>query len=498
MKCPNCNAPMKDEQIFCEKCGKERQLVPVFEAEIDETIKNAISGIAVDLADTQEINPEELKEALSMKNRTVTELTEKENKRETGIFQKGKKERKASASLVVVISGILVVLLLVVSSVVLYHLNNASSYDFQVKKAEEMSLREDYEQMLKHAKKAMEIAPNSSDAKMLMARAYIGLDNDRYARETLEDLLAFDNAYTLAYDLLIPIYEETDSYDRIADLLKLCSEQSILDKYVDYLAGAPQTSEESGQYENEISLKLIAPGKGDIYYTLNGTEPDAYSEKYMAPILLESGKYTVKAIYKNTFGVISEVMTAEYSIEKKMLDAPVIDLEPGTYVEPQYVSLSVPANKYQIYYTTDGSVPGLESRLYEEPIPLPLGESFFAFVMYDENGMPGKVAYAEYYLDMQPAISKEQAQNLLMQKLVLTGYITDVMGHVADMDGTKQYEEFALISEGGKHYYLFYERFQASDGTVQRTGNRFVVNVDTGEVFFATKIGVGRYDLQPM
>ena len=57
MKCPHCGAPMTDEQVFCENCGKERQLVPVYEAEIDETLKDAISGIAVDLANTQEIKP---------------------------------------------------------------------------------------------------------------------------------------------------------------------------------------------------------------------------------------------------------------------------------------------------------------------------------------------------------------------------------------------------------------------------------------------------------
>jgi len=166
MKCPHCGAPMTEEQVFCETCGKERQLVPVFEAEIDETMEDAISGIAVDLASTQEIPPVKVEQDIT------SEPIEEEDEDE---FLPEPSDKSSTRFLLFMIGGVVAVVLLVLLVVMLFRVREQSSYDFHIKKAEEMCSLQDYEQMLSHAESARELAPNSSDAKMMIARAYEGM-----------------------------------------------------------------------------------------------------------------------------------------------------------------------------------------------------------------------------------------------------------------------------------------------------------------------------------
>lgn len=489
MKCPHCDALMTEEQVFCETCGKERQLVPVFEAEIDETMEHAISGIAVDLANTQEIQPVKIEPDIS------SEPDEEPEENDPGT----KMPKKSNTHfLLFMIGGVVAVVLLVLLVLMLFQVKEQTSYDFHIKKAEEMCNLQDYNQMLFHAESAKELAPNSSDAKMLIARAYEGIGNVQYEREMLEDLLAVDRAYAPAYDLLIPIYEEEEQYRSIADVLSRCDQQNILDKYTDYLATPPQTSEEQGTYQEAIALKLLAPGTGKIYYTLDGSDPSEKKKEYTTPILLHSGHYTVKAVYINEYQIQSSVMQADYYIDEATVLAPDVLLPSGTYTQPQYITVDVPDDSYQVYYTTDGSEPGMESTLYEGAIPLPIGESTFVFVMYDEGGIPGEMVAMQYCLDMDLSFTGEQAANMLIQTLIAQGVIIDADGHIADAEGKRQYSACAVISENDQYYYLLDEVFVAADGMNQKTGNRYAVSTTTGESFRAERNALGVFDLKRM
>ena len=489
MKCPYCDAPMSDEQVFCESCGKERQLVPVFEAEIDEVVENAISGIAVDLANTQEIKPVHVEKDLSSETEPATEQKNEQ------LNSKEVKKKNTPSSVRMIAFAIAFVIILVVACVLFFSAGNESSYDYHIKKAEEMCLAENYEQMLEHAEKAREIAPNSSDAQMLIARAYGGLGNEQYKREALEDLIAVDSGYVLAYDLLIPMYEEAGAYEKIADILAKCSQQSVLDKYVDYLVDVPKPSEEPGTYEEAIALKLLAPGKGEVYYTLDGSDPDLRSQKYINPILLDVGHHVVKAIYINSYQISSEIVSLEYGINAKEIAVPVIDLEEGAYTEPQYITLTLPNEDCQVYYTTDGSKPGIESFLYEHPIPLPLGTSKYAFAICDENGNFGDACHVKYTFDMQLPMTAEHARNLLIVNAVSTRYLADANGHITGMDGISEFCLETVIDIAGNHYYLFYEIFTSPDGVSQQTENHFAVDLQTGQCYRAVRNAGGTYEV---
>ncbi len=498
MKCPHCGASMQEEQVFCESCGKERHLVPIFDAEVYQTMETAISGIVGDLANTQEIvplfdeqNPEPARELIKEKEEFDNEFEEQLNSPwSRGGFR--------ISPLVFALGGIAVVLILVLTIVTTFQIKNVRSYDFQIKKAEEMCAIGDYNQMLDYAENALALAPNSSDARMLMARAYAGMNMIESEKGMLEELLALDRAYLPAYDLLIALYDAYEMYPEIAQLLANCDIQSVKDTYVEYLASPPLMSEKSGAYDEAIALKLIAPGTGEIYYTLDGSKPQSSSNRYITPIFLTSGHYEINAVYVNNFGIESDLMQASFYIKETAMSVPVVSLTPGVYTEPQYITVSVEDETHQVYYTTDGTEPGIESTLYEGPIPLPLGESHFAFVMIDEEGIPGEITYTDYKLDMEITLTGEQASNLLMQALISAGYILDADGHIRDVEGVRQYHTNTVITVNEQYFYLLDEIFISSDGTLQKTGNAYAVNVMTGESYQAFRNAEGMFNLRKL
>ena len=170
MKCPHCGAPMKEDQIFCEKCGKERLLVPVYDAEVDAKLESTISSIADDLADTQQIVPLPLEQEEQKPDKTETETESSDDGEEQQIESDNKKLHKKTFLSGICI-GIAAVVLLVFLTGALIYRNNHASYEYQLKMAEDMYKAQDYAQMLDYAKEAAALAPNSSDAKMMMARA---------------------------------------------------------------------------------------------------------------------------------------------------------------------------------------------------------------------------------------------------------------------------------------------------------------------------------------
>ncbi|MBR4759812.1 MAG: chitobiase/beta-hexosaminidase C-terminal domain-containing protein, partial [Lachnospiraceae bacterium] len=390
---------MPDEALFCESCGKERQLVPVFEAEINESMDEAISNIAVQLANTQEIKPQELardqqirqqifeekanagelnkegdssKESVSRPSvddedqtgdsndggrnegkddQAGTRSDVKNSRDQKSDIRKPDKKRSGTQTEISRIAGIRLPFVLLLASLVVvlmltgimsYALrkNQTSTYEYQIRQAKMYEQQKDYEQMLIYARKATDIAANSSDAKMLVAKAYAGLGKTDEEKIVLEGLLITDPAFAEAYSALIPMYEADGEYEKIAQLLAGCPDQTIIGKYSGYLASPPEFSVQGGEYSEPVSLKLLASGAGTIYYTVNGSAPTPESPVYTMPILLDSGRIKVRAIYENNLGIISRESTAEYKIvidETQVAETvqPEVLLDSGTYTNPQ-------------------------------------------------------------------------------------------------------------------------------------------------------------------
>ena len=70
MKCPNCGTEMEEEKLLCENCGYEVRIVPEFDIELEDTLKESISVMMEDMAEeelksVQDDFEEDIKESIS-------------------------------------------------------------------------------------------------------------------------------------------------------------------------------------------------------------------------------------------------------------------------------------------------------------------------------------------------------------------------------------------------------------------------------------------------
>ena len=287
MKCPKCSAPLREEELYCEKCGQEIQIVPEYDAELEHNILESIERIADDF--TEEI-------------RLVTrKLPAKYGKKKFLLGMAG---------------GVFAALIIVAGVMWQYH-----SYSYQLKKANGCYESKKYEAAVKYFTRAYEL--DQSDVKLLYVLAdtsfRIGREEDfqSYLTEALLHPGMTEALEKEIYPKLLGSLEREKDYRRMSEILAWSESEEIRTSYQDFLAVAPVFSYDGGTYEKVVPLKISSATVGKIYYTLDGSTPTADSQEYQAPILLEGPEVTVKAIAVNQYGIASEEAQAVYQIRIK-------------------------------------------------------------------------------------------------------------------------------------------------------------------------------------
>lgn len=470
MKCPFCDEPLKEGMVFCEKCGNEIHLVPLFDPEVEDTIRTSMDNMV------DEMNSD---------NHTSKETDTKQTKNYTN----KKRLNKICWSLGIPV-GILVVAILILVGISM--LSKPKEFETYLQEAKDLYSVEKYAECITQLELAFEKDTIDQellqDAYVLESRAYIMLSDSDSAIRTIKLGIEKVQQNEMLYDLWLQIHKEMQNYEEMANILKNVSYEEILAKYNDYICNPPQFDTKSGTYEEIVYLKFIDEGKGKIYYTINGEEPTKESDEYISPVKLENGSFTIKAFFINEYNVRSEMVEADYRIMIPTLDEPEITLESGEYYEPHYIDVFLYDDTYTVYYTVDGTDPDLSSNKYEGSIPLPIGKSYFKFIMYDSDGIASDIAERHYTFEFSnAAIDIEQSKILLLQNRIVNGVILDIEGHIPGTDEMKEYQFHSVIEDNGLHYYLFSEANTDSLQNSIRTGYYYAVDVNTGEVFEAKK-----------
>lgn len=484
MNCPKCNAVIPDGCLICESCGTEIQIVPDFELNVDKEISETLSDVRHDIFGTQDLAE------------TVDQIQEEYDDNPFIDDEKSERTRRKLGIIFLLTSVVICAFCALIFVFV-----HRSSVDYLLRKAAEMSDKGAYTEAISYIQRAEEKQPNDADLQFLMADYLLKDNRENDAaliyQEMIESDTYPDNHKFLAYDKLIKFYKDREKFQEINTLLENCKYESIISTYQNYLANIPEFSIKEGTYDEVLSLRLNSNTSGKIYYTTDGSVPTEKSEIYSGPILLESGKYVINAMFINIYGIQSDVVSKEYFITLTRPEQPVVSLESGVYNQAAMISVTCESG-CRIFYTTDDTTPTMDSVPYTGAIPMPLGSTNFQFISMNNAGICSEPLIRTYELRLDNSISTDEAVNILLNVLVERGVLLDTQGHKANTSGVYSYVFSSVIhATDGNDYYTINEQFDDGTGIPVRTDVVYLTGAYTGEVYRLGFNDVGRFAAIP-
>jgi len=460
MKCQKCGAQMVSGHLYCDICGAEYQIVPDFEPEIENSIAQSLS----DITETMEKNIHETeRKKVSVK----------------------KKIKVPSFTLIFFVVMICSVFIFIGYS----KYTNSDSY--QSKMALNAINSQDYYKAAQIYERLRKENPEMADWYIKEAETKLLLGKNVEAYQLAVAAIQLEETTEEAYLFLLPFLEKEENYIEMYQLLKECEFVVVKEKYREYLCELPDINYESGNYDTSLDISFEKGFQGTIYYTLDGSVPNLQSAKYEKPIKLGNGTHILTAIYANAHGMLSEPQSWNYQITSEKPMAPVVKLSSGKYKYAEMIEVSVEEGT-KVYYTTDLSHPTEESLEYTMPIPMPLGESRFNFVAISEKGISSGITQRNYMLNMKTNVSIEEAETMLVQKLISTGHILDQNGAVQDRYGVFRYFYKFPISETEQNYYVFEEHYM--ENQINNPLDHFyAIDVLYGQVYKVIKDDAGKF-----
>lgn len=372
MKCRNCGADLEEGTLFCPACGKEVQWVPEY-----NTLETLIKQ--------REIEEQE------KKRREMEARKEREKEERKAELERKKKRHKRR----LIIGTIGTVIVLGAAAFLFVYQTQVNSFSYQMNQAETAYGQENYESALSYVARARELEPGNTQAQILEARIYIKDNNVSAAESILNSVIEIDPENTTAYGELLRLYEQQEKYTEIRDLMNSASE-NIREIYHNYVCTLPEISQEGGSFTEEVSIEFTnIPSGTEVYYTLDGSDPDQNSEKYQESVeLTEEGTFTFKYIAYNQKSIPSDIGEEEYVISFDAPDRPLIAPVSGRYDYQENIIVTVPEG-CTVYYAFD-ETPTIESTEYTEPVLMPEGEHTFSAIAVDSRGKISPVASEVY------------------------------------------------------------------------------------------------------
>ena len=395
-----------------------------------------------------------------------------------------------------ILLGIAIIALVVVAVMFISDKVKKTSFDYKYEQAKMAYAQGDYA----HAVSYMESAANMHDEDLTvqyeLADCYVKNNQKQNAILTYRNIIRdFDTDTLPAYSKLFELYEENGDFESINEVLAECSDPNIINQFQQYLANQPEFSLVPGSYDDPIYLVITGNTTGKIYYTLDGSTPDNESEQYTSPLYFEKGAFHVKAIYINSFGLMSPIAEGDFQINVSAPDSPEINLDSGDYPYPRMIEVEEIPEDCVVYYTHDGTVPTKDSSVYKNPILMPLGTSTFQFVTYNFDDVPSEPTVREYtYLPPEDcAVSAADAANIITVYRMSLGGMADVDGTLTSISGKLLFMCDSAILFGGKFdeegeltnpesakvYYVINEYYQdANSRGTMKTGYMYAVSLD--------------------
>ena len=471
MDCPKCGKKIAEGHMYCEDCGHEINLVPEFEAEVEESMAESIRSI-VDQAELQEEVPgtPAVDKSQNPKSFSIKNIL---------FFVSG-------STLTVLAFAVAFVLMAATTiwkhstfiheMIIEYYLDDGSM-----------------ENAIDYLEQTIERAPDVTAHRFRLCELYMEDGREDKALEIYK-IIAVSEQFTFeeqlaAAERVVQYYENAKDYHSIAEYLNTLQNKDMQLAFWEYMAPSVTFSQPEGNYATLITLKLESEGMGTIHYTTDGSVPTAESPEFAGTIFLEVGDNAVSAVFINEFGVSGQVVTKNYFIEDKKVSPPEVLIYSGVYTCPIKVEATA-GYGCRIYYTTDGSMPSAYSNRYTSALHAPSGKTVYKFIAVDSKGRYSEVITREIQVNLDTNMTIDEGRQILMDYMVNQGMNPDGAGHILlDETHILIYEYLYPVSvEVGRDCYYFAE--VSRDTTTQeqhRTGTYYGVDIRTKEIYTFTQ-----------
>lgn len=374
MICEKCGAEVPSGSFYCNVCGAEIQIVSEYNLEND--IIDSYIG-----------------------------LTEDREKREANAKKKVRQDRasltnrfRLSIFLGILAAAVIVTLVLIFT--LRYSMSSRKeddSYEYQMQEALRCFEEQDFEMAVAHFDKALSAKEDDPEAMNYLALCYENLGEPTAAESIYMSLIALDPSRQSYFEQLVHLYESENEFEKIRSLSELTEDEAVMEYLAQFAVPEPTFSRESGTYDEDLRIAILADEDEIIYYTLDGSDPATNGLVYTDTIPFEGeGHYLLKAVAQNSVNFFSDAVEAEYVIEYPVPEAPKVSLPSGVYVGQQSLSVEVPED-YTVYYTLDGTQPTTRSFRYERPITLPVpGQYVVTLVAVSDHGKIGESVQLAY------------------------------------------------------------------------------------------------------
>lgn len=432
MICIHCGADIPDGELVCPKCKKEVQIVPdynpledVLAREVRGSVEGATRPIRTedirryrreddrrDGNSTRVLSQNELDRirnehrqgarnaTSSIKERTSESAArEREDRRRTGEIRRDRRQKRLEAAKKKrrnLLITLFCVMALIAAGIYIAYQN---SYTGMVKKGYRALQTKDYAAAEKYFDRAIIKDKSKPEAYTGYAEIYTDQGDMESAEKIFLSAIETQPSNAALYQAAIAFYMDTEQPGKISILLKDCEDGKVLDSVREYIAVAPDFTPDEGTYSEVQQVTLSSSTQGEIYYTLDGSDPTPETGSvYTEPILLQTeGEVEIRAIVINGKGIPSVAASRKYIIEFPIEDAPAVTPSTGQYTGPEQITITVPEG-YTAYYTMDGTDPTTASEQYTGPINMPENARtiFKAVLVNNQNGKLTEVTTRSY------------------------------------------------------------------------------------------------------
>lgn len=290
MKCPKCGRQIPDGSLFCKYCFAEIRIVPTYESKVEEKISDVMQGITDDVKEQAKSEQE------------TRRLDEKRRKR-------------IRIGFLTFCAGI-AALAALIGGTAFY---SSHTLTYAQEQAAQAAQAGNYEEAARILQEALTSSSESHPDLLLLRASYLEKAGRYEEAVSLCKLVLASSSSSKeqiqeAYGTIIQVYQDTQEYAKINDMLSSCGDESVQEMYSEYMVSVPKASSPSGNYAESLTLELSVPGDSSIFYTTDRTTPTTKDTLYTGPLHLGPGSWTVTAISVNHYGLSSDPARYFYTV----------------------------------------------------------------------------------------------------------------------------------------------------------------------------------------